>query len=380
MFNKLGNKTKNRKFGRLLGVGVPACIMLVASGCGSTSSSTTSQKSTSTTVTASSSSSSGMPDAAYFRGKTITLIAPDAVGGDGDLAARLIAPGLAKELGATVNVTNMPGGGSVIGTNALYAANPNGLTIGIVHAGTDIVAEALHVATGVKFHLSKFSWIGNVTELPFVVMVQPNSPYKTFADLVNAKTPITDITSTTDTGLDVLIDSVFHIPVKLVSGFPSGTSEKAAFLAHTGVMWNSFLGLLRPVLAAGQAKALAISSEPTLPSLQKVVKGVPTFAQEVKALHLTLTSTQKAALQLGTSLPEFFGTMAAPPGLSAGKLQTLRTAFDSAMKLASTKSLAAKSHEPLNFVSGANTLLDLKSDQQHSGVIASLKSSGTSAG
>ena len=378
MLERLDHRSKENKRNRSLKVGVLASAALVMAACGSAASSAASQKTV--TTTASNTSSKSMPDAAYFRGKTITLIAPDGVGGDGDLAARLIAPGLAKELGATVDVTNQPGGGSVIGTNSLYAANPNGLTIGIVHSGTDILAQALNVATGVKFHLSKFSWIGNVTELPFVVMVQPNSQYKTFASLVNNKTPITDISSTTDLGLDVLVDSIFHIHEKLLSGFPTGTSEKAAFLAHTGEMWNSFLGLLRPVLEAGQAKALAISSKPTLASLQKAVKGVPTFSQEVTALHLKLSSTQKEALKLGTSLPEFFGTLAAPPGLSAGKLQTLRTAFDNAMQLASTKALAAKSHEPLNYVSGANTLATLKSDQQHSSIIASLKSSTSNGG
>lgn len=319
-----------------------------------------------------SSSSSTSPASSYFAGKTITLIAPDGPGGDGDLSARAIAPGLAQELHATVDVTDMPGDGSIVGTNALYSAPPDGLTLGVVHLGTDIASIAEHRATGVKFNLEKFSWIGNETEQPFVIGTQPSSPYKTFASLVHSTSPNTVITSTTDYGINVIIYSLFHIKHDFLTGYPSGSSEKQGFLANQGQNFNSFAGIVSSLIASDQMRALAVSTEPTLPALKTDLAGVPTLAQEVKQLHLSLTKTGQSELSLAETLPEYFVSLAAPPGLSTAKLDTLRTAFAKAMTLASTKALAAKSKEPQYYVNGATTAAEVPKLTSASQILSSL--------
>lgn len=357
-------KTLGSRQGRLVrysGLGV--FVMLLAtflSACSSSSAKETT------------SSSSTSPASSFFAGKTITLIAPDAPGGDGDLSARAIAPGLAQELHATVNVTDMPGDGSIVGTNALYSASPNGLTLGVVHLGTDIASIAEHRATGVKFNLAKFSWIGNETEQPFVIGTQPNSPYKTFASLVHTTSPNTVITSTTDYGINVIIYSLFHIKHDFLTGYPSGSSEKQGFLADQGQNFNSFLGIVSSLIASHQMRALAVSTEPTLPRLKADVAGVPTLAQEVKQLHLSLTKTDQQELSLAETLPEYFVSVAAPPGLSTAKLDTLRTAFAKAMALKSTKALASKSNEPQYYVNGATTAAEVPKLTKASQILSSL--------
>lgn len=315
-----------------------------------------------------------MPAAAFFKGKTITLIAPDKPGGDGDLSARAIAPGLAKELHATVNVTNMPGGGSVVGTNALYGDSPNGLTLGIVHLGTDVAGQAEHRLTGVKFDLNKFSWIGNETEQPFVVGTQPKGPYKTFSSLVHTTSPNTVITSTTDYGINVIIYHVFNIKHKFLTGYPSGSDEKQGFLANQGQNFNSFAGIVSSLIQSHQMRALAISSVPTLTSLKTILSGVPTVTQEVSKLGLSLSTTAQNELHEAVTLPEYFASLAAPPGLSAAKLQTLRTAFAKAMALSSTKALASKSRQPQYFVSGSQTAGAVSSMISGAKVLGSLSS------
>src|SRR5580698_5861608 len=61
----------------------------------------------------SSASGSSGGGASYFKGKTITLISPDAPGGSYDTYARLFAPYLGQELGATVNVEDVPAAGTL---------------------------------------------------------------------------------------------------------------------------------------------------------------------------------------------------------------------------------------------------------------------------
>jgi tripartite-type tricarboxylate transporter receptor subunit TctC len=67
-----------------------------------------------------------------FAGKTIEFVIPFGVGGGSDVWARFNAPFLSKHLPGNPNVVvkNIPGGGSVTGTNQFAAnAKPDGLTI-----------------------------------------------------------------------------------------------------------------------------------------------------------------------------------------------------------------------------------------------------------
>ena len=74
--------------------------------------------------------------AEFFKGKTVTYIVATAPGGGYDAYGRLVAEYMQKHLpGSTFVVKNMPGAGHVIGANAIYAAKPDGLTIGTFNTG-----------------------------------------------------------------------------------------------------------------------------------------------------------------------------------------------------------------------------------------------------
>src|SRR5512145_1680548 len=71
-------------------------------------------------------------DKVDFSGKTVNIIVPYTEGGGTDLYARLFVPYLRKHLPGqpTVVIRNMPGGGSIMGSNYFHAnAKPDGLTI-----------------------------------------------------------------------------------------------------------------------------------------------------------------------------------------------------------------------------------------------------------
>ena len=71
---------------------------------------------------------------AEYPEKAITLIVPWAAGGGTDAIARLLAGGMEKELGVSVNVVNKPGGGSVIGHSEMLSTKPDGYTLGFATA------------------------------------------------------------------------------------------------------------------------------------------------------------------------------------------------------------------------------------------------------
>src|SRR5262245_36888432 len=68
---------------------------------------------------------------AFYAGKTVRMVVGSGVGGGYDVFSRLIAPYLAKTLGTTVVVENVPGAGGMLALNKLYVAPGDGLQISL---------------------------------------------------------------------------------------------------------------------------------------------------------------------------------------------------------------------------------------------------------
>src|SRR5256885_2125196 len=67
--------------------------------------------------------------------RSITLVVPIAAGGAVDTAARIIAEKLQERLRQSVVVENRPGAGSLIGTNFVAKAAPDGYTLLLMEPG-----------------------------------------------------------------------------------------------------------------------------------------------------------------------------------------------------------------------------------------------------
>jgi tripartite-type tricarboxylate transporter receptor subunit TctC len=64
--------------------------------------------------------------------RALRMIVPQAPGGAADFTARLLAEDLSSRLGRPVVVDNRPGGGMIVGTQAVAMAAPDGNTFGMV--------------------------------------------------------------------------------------------------------------------------------------------------------------------------------------------------------------------------------------------------------
>ncbi len=67
--------------------------------------------------------SAGYPD------RIVKIVVPFAPGGGTDVVARTLAQEMAKDLGGTVIIENRPGAGTIIGTQAVAASEPDGYTL-----------------------------------------------------------------------------------------------------------------------------------------------------------------------------------------------------------------------------------------------------------
>jgi tripartite-type tricarboxylate transporter receptor subunit TctC len=115
--------------------------------------------------------------------RTVTIIVPFPAGGGTDVQARLIAKGLAEQLGKPVVVDNRPGAGGRIGTMLAARAAPDGHTLLLGSITTLVVEPALRRDVGYDV-ARDFEAITVATTSPGVLVVNPALAVRSVADLV----------------------------------------------------------------------------------------------------------------------------------------------------------------------------------------------------
>jgi tripartite-type tricarboxylate transporter receptor subunit TctC len=348
-----GPRRPARRGRRLAPAAAAVATVALAVACSSSGSST-------------SSSSSG---ASSLKGKTITLIAPDAPGGSYDSYARLFASYVGQELGATINVENNDGGGTLDGTNQMAAASPDGLTIGMVNVGGD-VASKVENQPSLKDDVTKFAYIGQPAVLPNALVTQTGSSTGSFTSLVHSSDPVSvlDIRNGIGDMLNRVVFGAFGIKHNLDTGFESTTSLKQGFLAKDGQTIFEAMSTLYPLISGSQAKPLLVTGTVSLASYQKVLSGVPTLNSELSSVSLGAAQTK--AVKEASTLANLSDDFAAPPGTPASTLNTLRQAFAKAAASPALQAQAKKESLPLSFISGATTTSQVASAEANSAAIA----------
>jgi tripartite-type tricarboxylate transporter receptor subunit TctC len=124
-----------------------------------------------------------LPTAAAFPDKSIRLIVGFPPGGSSDAMARIVQPGLEKQLGQPVVIENKPGAGAMIGIDAVAKSAPDGYTIGLGGAG----AFGTNLAMGEKMPYDPHKDIVPVTGLagsPFILAAAPSLKGKSLRDII----------------------------------------------------------------------------------------------------------------------------------------------------------------------------------------------------
>lgn len=222
---------------------------------------------------------------AAYPSKPIVLIAAFAPGGVTDISARLVAKGLADELGQPVIVENRAGAGGAIGATFVARSAPDGYTLML---GT--ISE-LTVLPVVKIDppydtMKDFEPIARVGTVSFVLAAHPSVPASNVSELVALAKAEPGTLSFASFGVgsqNHLLAELFmsktgtkllHVPYKgsaaAVTDLVAGT-VKLTFDTTTVVM---------PLVQSGKMKALAVLS----PSRSDAAPGVPTLAENGIAL------------------------------------------------------------------------------------------------
>ncbi len=117
-----------------------------------------------------------------FPEKSLELIIPWSAGGGTDVAGRLYASYIEKELGQTINVLNVPGGNSAVGAVQVKNSKADGYTMLLLTLDI-LTVEAQGLApVGYK----DFKLLSTFTTQPTVLAVRKDSGWKTIEDYKKA--------------------------------------------------------------------------------------------------------------------------------------------------------------------------------------------------
>jgi tripartite-type tricarboxylate transporter receptor subunit TctC len=281
-------------------------------------------------------------DSNMFRGKTMTYIVATGPGGIYDTHARILTRFLAHYLpGARILVKNVPGAGHIVGASTLYAAKPDGLTIGTFNTG--LIYDQLLKRPGAQFDLTRMTWLGKATNDTRALILATNSAFRNFDDLLKAKAPAkfaaAGIGSASYIETRILQDAL-HVPLQLISGFDGSEAEMAMMRQEIVAQIGTATSLESFVKSGKGSIALIISDSAAYPGIPRAAD----YAKDERARQL---------LALVSTVSQIGRLTAGPPDMPPATREVLRDAVLKAMHdpgyIAETRRLGL----PLDPASGA---------------------------
>ena len=199
--------------------------------------------------------------------RPLRLIAPFAPGGGSDFTSRLIAEKLTARLGQTMIVGNKPGAGGNLGAEAAIKSPPDGYTY-LTISGSYTINAILHKPSFDS--LNDIVAIGQFTDEPIVLTVNPAVPAKTLAELValckrepgkltyGSSGPGGLLHLGTELFLDAAGIKATHVPYR------GSALALADLLAGNLQMLSGGTTTMLPYIKSGKLRALAMSSRKRL--------------------------------------------------------------------------------------------------------------------
>jgi tripartite-type tricarboxylate transporter receptor subunit TctC len=220
-------------------------------------------------------------DADDYPSRSIRFLQGFAPGGNADVISRVLGDELGKILGQPVVTEARPGAGGNLASEQVARAAPDGYTI-VLLTTAHVISPGLYKSLSFD-PVKDFEFISTVSDFPFFIVVNAESPYRDVKELVSAAREkpgtLTYGTAGLGTGQHMCGElfaistgtKMIHVPFR-------GDSAAVAALLGKNVDFiiapgTAILGNIE----GGKFRALAISGSERWPSL----KDVPTVAETV---------------------------------------------------------------------------------------------------
>jgi tripartite-type tricarboxylate transporter receptor subunit TctC len=275
---------------------------------------------------------SGHPAASAYPEKPIRLVVSFPAGGSSDAMARIVQPGLEKELGQPVIVENRPGAGGMIAIDMIAKAAPDGYLIGLGGAGA--LGTNLGLQTMPYDPRKDVKPVTGIASSPFILAASSSLGGKSLSDIIKMAKESGQTLAIGHGGNGTLM----HLTAEMLNQM-AGT--KIALIPYKGIApvvndllgGHVALGIVDPpsamtALDSNKIAAIAITSTARYPQMPKI----PTFAE--------------------SGIPGFESTgwfgIVAPGGTPADVIAKLNAAFVKVLKdPAVAKQIRALGSEPM---------------------------------
>ncbi|MES3004124.1 MAG: tripartite tricarboxylate transporter substrate binding protein [Pseudomonadota bacterium] len=220
-----------------------------------------------------------------YPSRPIRLIVGYPAGGASDVAARIVGQKLSERMGQAVVVENRAGSAGNIGADVVAKAAPDGYTLLL---GTISLSVNPSLYPKMTYDPVKdLSAVSMISSTPFLLVVNPQTPYKSTRELLDAarKSPgaINYATAGNGSGSHLfteLLDSTASIKLTHVPYKGAAPAMNDVLGNQVGVTFDNIITTL-PLVKAGKLRALAVSTKqrskvaPDIPTLDE--SGVPGF-------------------------------------------------------------------------------------------------------
>ena len=255
----------------------------------------------------------------FYDGERLTYIITTDPGGGYDTYGRLVAKYLEKHLpGSQIVVQNVPGAGHIVGTNTLFAAAPDGLTIGSFNTG--LINSQLLKREGIQFDLAEMSWIGKAATDTRSLVVSKDCEYQSIEDMQAAAEPIKMAAAGVGSAAyidTVLIGEALGLDLEIIPGFEGNEGEMSMMRGEVCGQVGS-TSSLRPFVENGNGSFI-------------LQVGGEAEAGGPLARDLATDERGKAIVAIIDAQSEIARLTAGPPGIPEDRLQVLRDAYMAAL-------------------------------------------------
>lgn len=226
----------------------------------------------------------GTAHAAYPE-RPVNIVVPFSPGGATDILARLLAERMSDKLGQSVIVENKPGGGTVIASNYVARAKPDGHTL-------LLAASSLGIAPSVYAKIDydpvkDFKPVTQVASVVHILGVHPSLPVKDIGELVEylkanpGEVAYGSVGVGTSTQLEgELFKSMAGVQMQEIPYKGSAQALTDLVAGRIQLMFDAWASS-GPFVKDGRVRVLAVTTaqaSPSVPNVPPIAEAVPGFA------------------------------------------------------------------------------------------------------
>lgn len=222
---------------------------------------------------------------AAYPEKPITIVVPFAAGGAADTLGRVLADKIGQKVGQPVIVENKPGAGTLIASNHVANAKPDGYTLLLAASSLGTIPS---INKDVKYDpVESFVPITQVASVVHVISVNPDVPVSNVKELIEhlkknkGKISYASLGTGSSTQLEAeMFKSMADVDMQDIPYKGSAPALTDLIAGRVQVMFDAWAST-GPYAKAGKVKVLAVTTDKpsaSIPDMPTISEAVPGFS------------------------------------------------------------------------------------------------------